>query len=183
MHLAETSLIKKYENDIGGEISNIGGNITHDSHWLPYLDNAIKDQLVGDFIIDEKIDKKLDERGISEENIDAWNKALEDLGLLEDRVETLENAPANSIKQTDINAWNQALEDLGLLEDRVETLENAPANSIKQTDINAWNQALEDLGLLEDRVDDIENSPALSINQTDIDVWNMSSYWKENKEN
>ena len=139
MHLAETSLVKKYENDIGGEISSIGGEVTHDSHWLPYLDDTIKGQLVGDFIIDEKIDKKLDERGVSEDNIDAWNQALIDMGLLEGRVTTLENKPAASIEQSDIDAWDQALIDMGLLEGRVEAIEGSPALSIQQNDIDVWN--------------------------------------------
>lgn len=108
MHLAETSLIKKYENDIGNNISGVGGEVPYDLHWLPFLDNVIQDQLVGGFIIDKKIDEKLDERGLTPEAIASWNQAVIDLGFITDRVTVLENRPANSIEQSDINDWNES---------------------------------------------------------------------------
>lgn len=90
MHLVETSLIKKYENDIGGAISDVGGEVPYELHWLPFLDEVVKDQLAGDFIIDKKIDEKLRELGITPEAIDSWNNAVTDIGNLEKRVSVLE---------------------------------------------------------------------------------------------
>lgn len=78
MHLAETALIKKYENDIGGSIVDVGGDVTHDKHWLPFLDNQIENQLVSEDIVDRKIDQKLDERGLTPEAVDAWNQTVQD---------------------------------------------------------------------------------------------------------
>ena len=151
MHLAETSLIKKYENDIGGSIKDVGGEVSHEDHWLPYLDNQIDAQLISKDAPTEKVreivEEVLDERGVSQEAIDAWNQGLEDLELLKDRVDDLE--------------------------DRIEIIEDLPATDITQSDIDAWNQGLEDLELLKDRVDDIEEKPAMDITQSDIDAWNQ----------
>ena len=108
MHLVETSLIKKYENDIGNSIVNVGGDVSYDLHWLPFLDNQISRQLISDsfLFIDEKIDERLDARGISQENVDSWNQAVVDLQDLTERVELLENSPAASITVNDIDIWN-----------------------------------------------------------------------------
>ena len=105
MHLSETSLIKKYENDIGESIVDVGGDINHDNHWLPYLDNQIRDQLVANDVIDERIDEKLDERGLTPEAVAAWNAALED-------IQEIESKPAMDITQEDIDAWNAAVDSL-----------------------------------------------------------------------
>ena len=111
MHLIETSLIKKYENDIGSSIKNVGGEVPYDEHWLPYLDDRIENQLVGDNIVDEKIDQKLDERGLSKQAIDAWNRGLEDIENLGDKLQFIEDKPAMNITQEAIDAWNRGLEE------------------------------------------------------------------------
>ena len=83
MRLTETSLIKKYEKDIGDSISDVGGDVRYDLHWLPFLDENIENQLIGgsaiDKKIDERIDMKFDTMGITEEAISSWNQAVEDL--------------------------------------------------------------------------------------------------------
>jgi hypothetical protein len=108
MHLAETSLIKKYENDIGSSIVEVGGEVSHELHWLPYLDDQILEQLVGGSIIDEKIDERLDARGVTEENIAAWNQAVSDLSALTERVGVIEGKPAMEITAEDIEGWNKS---------------------------------------------------------------------------
>ena len=54
MDLIESSLIKKYENDIGDSIVEVGGNVNHETHYLPFLDKQILDQLIAsDYVMDE----------------------------------------------------------------------------------------------------------------------------------
>ena len=116
MHLAETSLIKKYENDIGTSIVDVGGDINHDTHWLPYLDNQIDRQLISRDAptekIEEIVEEVLDNYGITPEAVEAWNQGLVDIGVLEERVTAIEQSPYADITAEEINAWNQTAADI-----------------------------------------------------------------------
>lgn len=90
MNLVEASFIKKFENNIGDAISDVGGEVPYDLHWLNELDDVVRDQLVGDFIIDEKIDERLRELGITPEAVESWNLAVNQIRGLEERVVVLE---------------------------------------------------------------------------------------------
>ena len=142
MHLAETALIKKYENDIGGSIVDVGGDVTHDSHWLPFLDNQIENQLVSEGIIDQK----LDERGLTPDAIDAWNQVVQDFNngaVRYDISQFLDEAQKQQarenigIVQSELDAWNQTVQD-------VAEIMELPAIDITQNDIDAWNQVVQD---------------------------------------
>ena len=154
MHLSETSLIKKYENDIGTSIVEVGGDINHDNHWLPYLDNQIDRQLISKDApmekVKELVDEALDERGVSQEAIDSWNENADESVRYTpqpDRTSTEQRQARENIglSQEEIDAWNQAVLDLGDLKQRVAFLEDLPATQITQNQINSWDQAVEDL--------------------------------------
>lgn len=110
MNLTETSILKKFETDIGNSITDVGGRVSHDIHWIPELDDVIEWQLTSDDpvidlikIIDERIDLKFDEMGISSDNVLKWNQSYEDLhgddGLIK-RVEALEQKGDNIWDET-----------------------------------------------------------------------------------
>ena len=126
-------MIKKYENNIGDSIENVGGDLTYRDHWLPYLDNVIEKELVKSGSvpsdIKEIVDQELDSRGVTQEAVDAWNAALLDISGLDQRVEALENLPCVGISQEQINAWNSALMQMNNLEQRVEDLEDLTSKS------------------------------------------------------
>ena len=170
MHLQETSLIKKYESDIGKSIEGVGGDVTYRDHWLPRLDGVISNQLVGNDVssdirvIDREIDKKLAQlpsTSITQEEIDAWNALIREFPDLEGRVTRLEGLPATDITSENINAWNALI-------DRVSDIEVKPAMDITSGEINNWNSlVIQVRDNLKPRVEDLE------------DLTNESCIWKQ----
>lgn len=100
MHLAETSLIKKYENNIGDSIENVGGDLLFRDHWLPFLDDIIERELTNEHIdpsyIIGIVDQELDNRGVTQEAINSWNWALIEISRLKQRVKNLEDLTLES---------------------------------------------------------------------------------------
>ena len=41
MNLTEASILKKYENNIGDGITEAGGNVPYNLHWIPDLDESL----------------------------------------------------------------------------------------------------------------------------------------------
>lgn len=97
MNLTEASILKKYESDIGNSISEVGGDVPYDLHWIPDTDEVVERQLIAASQINDRIDERINlkfvEMGITEETVSEWNQSYDDLrgtGQLVERVGQLE---------------------------------------------------------------------------------------------
>ena len=93
MNLVESSLIKKYENDIGDSIVKVGGVINHDNHYLPFLDDQILNQLLAD----EGILKKVKELIAIE-----TNERIDADEVLQQEIDKKYTKPSTGIPASDI---------------------------------------------------------------------------------